>query len=232
MVKYINKMAKEIIVISLGGSLVAPDKIDLTFLNNFKNVILNNLNGRRFYISVGGGKICRVYQQVLEEYGASDTERDWAGIGVTRINAQIVRQIFGDLACPKIGTDPTKKLGSEYDIFISGGWKPGRSTDYGTVILAKTVGAKTVINLTNIDYVYDKDPSKFPDAKKIEKMGWSDYRKIVGPKWSPGLSSPFDPIASQIAEKQKLRVAIINGKHLERLDSFLNNKPFVGTTIN
>ena len=221
----------ETIVISLGGSLVAPDKIDLAFLDNFKRVILNNLNGRKFYIYVGGGKMARVYQQVLAEYGASDEEKDWAGIGVTRINAQIVARVFDKFACPKIITDPTRKLNGRYDILVGGGWKPGRSTDYGSVLLAKTAGAKTVINLTNIDYVCDKDPSKFPDAKKIEKISWPDFRKIVGSKWSPGLSSPFDPVASQIAEKLKLKVVIINGKNLERLDHFLNNKPFIGTII-
>lgn len=224
-------MAKETFVISLGGSLVAPGQIDSAFLYSFKNVILNNLANKRFCICVGGGKMARVYQEVLAEYGASDEEKDWAGIGVTHINAQIVRQVFGKLACPKIITDPTRKLDAKYDILVGGGWKPGRSTDYGAVILAKTTRAKTVINLTNIDYVYDKDPSKFPDAKKIEEMSWPDYRKIVGSKWSPGLSTPFDPVASQIAEKLKLKVVIINGKSLERLDSFLNNKPFVGTII-
>lgn len=225
-------MSKETFIISLGGSLVAPDRVDLAFLNNFKKVILNNLNGRRFCIYVGGGKIARVYQQALAEFGATNEDKDWAGIGVTRINAQIVKQVFNDLACPKVITDPTKKLNTKYDILVGGGWKPGRSTDYGSVLLAKGAKAKTVINLTNIDYVYDKDPSKFPDAKKIEEMRWSDFRKIVGSKWSPGLSSPFDPVASQVAEKLKLKVVIINGKNLERLEDFLNNKPFIGTIIN
>lgn len=224
-------MLKETFIISLGGSVVAPDKIDLVFLNNFKKVILNNLNGRKFHICVGGGKIARTYHQVLAECGASDTEKDWAGIGVTRINAQIVKQVFNDLAYPKIITDPTKKMGTKYDILVGGGWKPGRSTDYVAVLLAKSSKAKTIINLTNIDYVYDKDPRKFPDARKIEEINWQDFRKIIGSKWSPGLSAPFDPVASQVAEKLKLKVVIINGRNLERLDNFLNNKPFIGTII-
>ncbi len=224
-------MAKEIFIISLGGSLVAPEKIDSAFLEKFKKVILDNLESRRFYIYVGGGKIARTYQKVLAEFGASDIEKDWAGIGVTRINAQIVKQVFGALAHTKIITDPTKKVTSKYDIVVGGGWKPGRSTDFGAVLLAKGAKAKTVINLTNIDYVCDKDPSKFSDAKKIEQMSWQEYRAIIGSKWSPGLSSPFDPIASQQAEKLKLKVVIINGNNLERLDNFLKNKPFIGTII-
>jgi uridylate kinase len=47
----------------------------------------------------------------------------------------------------------------------------------------------------------------------------------------PGLSMPFDPRASKMAAKLKLKVIVLNGKNLERLEDFLNNKPFIGTTI-
>jgi len=42
---------------------------------------------------------------------------------------------------------------------------------------------------------------------------------------------PFDPKASKLAKKLKLKVAIINGKELEQLENFLNKKEFIGTTI-
>ena len=89
----------------------------------------------------------------------------------------------------------------------------------------------TIINLTNIDYVYDKNPSEFPDAKPLKELDWKSFKNIVGDKWIPGLSMPFDPKASKLAASLKLKVAIINGKNLERLEDFLNNKPFIGTII-
>lgn len=222
---------KETIIISLGGSLVTPDKIDLEFIKRFRDLILKNIGKRRFFICVGGGKIARVYQGALAEFGASDIEKDWAGIGVSRLNAQIIKQVFDNSAYSKVITNPSKKIGTAKDIVVGGAWKPGRSTDYGSVLLAKNNGVKTIVNLTNVDYVYTKDPNKFSDAKPLKNINWKDFRKIIGNKWVPGLSSPFDPRASQIAEKLKIKVIIVNGKKLERLDYFLNNKPFIGTII-
>ena len=83
-------MPKENIIISLGGSLVAPDKIDITFLKSFNNIIKKHLNNNRFFIFVGGGKICRNYQNALFEFGADSNERDLIGIDVSRLNARVV----------------------------------------------------------------------------------------------------------------------------------------------
>ncbi len=228
-------MPKENIIISLGGSLVAPGEIDTTFLKVFKNVIKKYLDTKRFFIFVGGGKIARNYQKALLEFGADNKERDEIGIDVSRLNATVVKQLFGELAFSEIITNPSKKVQTKKDIIIGGGWKPGWSTDYCAVILAKNMGIKTIINLTNIDYVYDKDPKNppagGPSAKPFKEIDWKNFRKIVGNKWSPGLSMPFDPRASKDAEILKIKVVVINGKKLDRLEKFLNGKEFVGTTI-
>lgn len=222
---------KETIILSLGGSLVAPGEIDLGFLKKFRNLVLKRLSKKRFIIYVGGGKICRTYQKALLEFGADNKDRDWIGINVSRLNAEVIRNLFKDISYPKIIIDPTKKLNAKNNVVVGAGWKPGRSTDYVAVLAAKKSGAEIIVNLTNIDYVYTKDPNKFSDAKPLKEISWKNFRKIVGSKWIPGLSSPFDPEASKLAEKLKLKVAIINGKNLERLENFLDNKPFIGTVI-
>ena len=73
-------LKKTTIIISLGGSLVAPREIDLGFLKNFKTVIQKHLKTKRFFILVGGGKVARNYQKALLEFGAKPSERDWIGI--------------------------------------------------------------------------------------------------------------------------------------------------------
>ncbi|MDP2741815.1 MAG: UMP kinase [bacterium] len=224
-------MVKETIIISLGGSLVAPNEIDIEFLKNFKHSLQKYFFQKRFFIFVGGGKVARNYQKAILEFGANNNERDWIGINITRLNAEIIKQVFFEKAYPKIITDPNKKVKTNKDIVVGAGWKPGWSTDYDAVLIAKNHNIKTIINLTNVDYVYDKNPKEFSEAKPIKEISWQDFRKIVGDKWSPGLSMPFDPEASKIAEKMKLKVVMINGKKLERLEDFLNNKPFIGTII-
>jgi len=225
-------MEKENIIISLGGSLIVPNEIDLDFLRKFRNLILKHLKKRRFFIYVGGGKTARRYQRALTEFGATAVERDWIGIETTSLNAKLIKTLFGNLCYPEIIVDPNKKIKLKKDIFVAAGWKPGWSSDYNAVLLAKNLGGiKKIINLTNIDYVYDKDPKKFKDAKILKEIDWKNYRKIVGEKWSPGLSSPFDPISAKLAEKLRMKIIIINGREIERLENVLRNRPFIGTEI-
>lgn len=224
-------MNKETIIISLGGSLVAPGEIDVGFLKNFKHCLEKYLPTKRFFILVGGGKFARFYQNALLEFGAKSNDRDWIGISATRLNAEVLKQVFSGKAYPKIILDPNIKVKTNKDIIIGGGYKPGWSTDYVAVLIAKNYNVKTIINLSNVDYVYDKNPSDYPDAKPLKEIDWKTFTMIVGDKWSPGLSMPFDPRASKLAAKLKLQVAMINGKNLERLEDFINNKPFIGTVI-
>ncbi len=222
------------IIISLGGSLVVPDGIDTNFVKGFVDFIKTKAEeGFRFIIVVGGGKTARRYQQALEEIvDPHHDDKDWIGIGATRINAELVRIAFGNvLAAKNVIIDPTLPFDHAHKITIAGGWKPGWSTDYVSVVLAKQFGATKVINLSNIDYAYDMDPKKFPDAKKIEEITWANYRKIIPEDWNPGLSLPFDPIASKRAEEEGIEVAIMNGANLENLDQYLQGQKFVGTLI-
>ena len=65
----------------------------------------------------------------------------------------------------------------------------------------------------------------------MDKVNWKKFRAIVGDKWVPGANFPFDPVASKLAEKLKLKVAIMKGTNLKNLDNYLNNKKFIGTII-
>ena len=209
-----------------------PDRVDPRFLIKFRQIIREHLRGRRFFIYVGGGRTARRYQQSLARAGVRDNYHiDEIGIEATRLNARLVAMVFGRLSEEEIITDPNKKITSRKNIIIGAGWKPGWSTDYDAVLLAKNIGARRIINLTNIDYVYDRNPKKFKEAKIIKEIGWGSYRNLVKKKWSPGLSTPFDPIAARQAEKARLEVIIINGGRLQRLRNVLAGRPFVGTII-
>ena len=98
-------------------------------------------------------------------------------------------------------------------------------------MIAKNSGAKKIINLSNTDYVYDSDPKINKDAKKIEKISWAEYRKLIPTEWNPGLNSPFDPVASELAEREGISVMTMNGKPIDNLKNFLEGKEFLGTTI-
>lgn len=226
---------KEFIVISVGGSLIVPEEIDIFFLKQFRNLLLKYVKKRkRFIIVCGGGKTARKYQEAAKKIvKLTRDDLDWLGIHGTRINAHLLRTIFRKIAYPKIIKNPNEKvkLKEKEKILIAAGWKPGFSTDYDAVLLAKNFNVKRLVNLTNIDYVYDKDPKKFKDAKPIKEISWQKFRALLPKKWDPGLNVPFDPIAAKEAEKLKLEVAIMNGKNIKNFENYLKGKSFVGTII-
>ncbi len=225
---------REYVVVSVGGSLIVPDGVDTTFLQDFHSLIVDKIGtGLSFFIITGGGKTARRYQEAATEThgGMSRDDLDWLGIHSTRLNAHLFRTIFSEHAQPRIVKNPTKRVSGKAPVIIGAGWKPGWSTDYCAVLAAKQLGAKKMVNLSNIDYVYDKDPRKFPDAKKIEEIGWKEFRTLIPKEWDPGLSSPFDPVAAREAESLGLEVAIINGTKLEEFDNYLSGKPFIGSVI-
>ena len=196
-------------ILSVGGSIIIPKTgFDIAFLKKFRELILARVKkGDKFILVIGGGATCRQYQAALKSVAnVSNEELDWLGIYTTWYNAEFVRLMFGKYAYKEVIKNPTKKLITNNPIIVCGGWKPGCSTDKDAVLLAKAYGAKIVANLSNVDFVYDKDPNKFSGAKKLEKLSWSEFRKIVGDKWVPGKNVPFDPQAAGLAQKLKLKV--------------------------
>lgn len=221
-------------IISLGGSLIVPDEIDTKFLRGFRKVIEGRIKlGEKFLLITGGGRTSRRYSEAAKVLGELNSDDlDWLGIHSTRLNGHLLRTIFRKHAHRRIITNPTRPERAGEPIVIAAGYRPGWSTDYDAVLLAKKYHADAVLNLSNIDYVYSKDPRKFKSAAPIKEISWTDFRKIVGDKWDPGLNLPFDPVASRLAQKLKLKVVILNGKNLNNLSSFLGGKKFNGTVIN
>lgn len=228
-----NANERERVVVSVGGSLIVPDHIDTEFLAHFKSLILEKVQrGFTFTIITGGGKTARRYQDAANAVTPlSPQDLDWIGIHSTRLNAQLLRNIFVGYAHPQIIKNPTIDIEADEPIIIAAGWQPGFSTDHDAVLMAKNLGATRLVNLSNIDYVYDSDPKKNQNAKKIEKISWAEFRKLIPEEWDPGLSSPFDPVAAKEAEILGLEVAIINGARLNEFSNYLDSKPFIGTTI-
>jgi uridylate kinase len=222
-----------IIVLSVGGSLIVPKSgIDAAFLKDFRAFILRQIKkGRRFIIVTGGGRTAREYQNAADAVlKPTDEDMDWLGIHASRLNAQLFRNIFRDVAQHVVVKNPTRKITWNRHVLLAAGWKPGRSTDAVAVQLAHAYGSRLVINLSNIDRVYDKDPYLHEDARPLKTASWHDFRKLVGHKWSPGANAPFDPVASRFAEKWGMTVAVM-GKSLTNVAAYLDGKKFTGTIL-
>ena len=227
---------EDIKVISLGGSIVAPDKVDVEFLKEFHKEICDYLAkdaGRKLIFVTGGGGPARAYQTAYREITEKTDSglQDWIGIMATRLNGQLIKGIFGDLCKNDVVTDPTAPGSFDGRVMVAAGWKPGWSTDFDAVVLAERFGADTVINLSNISKVYSADPKLDPDAVPLDTMSWDELKALVGDEWVPGKNVPFDPIATKKAAELKLKVITAAGKDIKNMSNLLEGRDFEGTLI-
>lgn len=231
-------------VLSVGGSIIVPEKPDVNFLCEFVKMCtlwLDEDKSRKLILVAGGGAVARVYQNAFKDVTQktgigsnknADDAADWIGIMATRINAQLLKSCFGDYCKNEVVYNPAfDDLKFDGQVLVASGWKPGFSTDTDAVWLGEKFGAKTIVNLSNIEKVYTDDPRKNPDAKPLDFVSWKDFRKMVGDEWSPGKNCPFDPIASKKAEENGMKVICADGKNIENIKSILNDKEYIGTTI-
>ncbi len=217
-------------IISLGGSLINPGKPDIAFLKKFAKVVLHHKD-KKFVIICGGGTVAREYQQTAKKLcPMTQKDLDWIGIAATKLNAELVRGLFSSIAYKRVLDNPTQPPDTDHRIIVAGGWEPGCSTDMDAVYLAQYLDCYRIINMSNVNYVYNKDPHKYKNAKKIKKIEWKDFLKIVGQTWKPGIHAPFDPVASKYAAERKIKVAMI-GPSMKELDNLLREKDFKGTLI-
>ncbi|MEK7450514.1 MAG: UMP kinase [Patescibacteria group bacterium] len=229
---------KDRIVISVGGSLIVPNGgVDTDFLIKFNKFIRAQLaknKNRQFFLIVGGGSTTRHYQKAAREVIGDKLTRDdldWLGIHATRLNAHLIRTIFRDVAHHYILKHYEIIRKVEESVVVGSGWRPGWSTDFCAAMTCEDYNVKTIINLSNIDQVYDKDPNKFKNARPIDKISWKELRKLVGDEWIPGMHAPFDPIAAKKAQSLGIKAVIVNGSNFDNVENYLNGKKFIGTVI-
>lgn len=231
-------IGKQKFVLSIGGSLLVPDegvsKDFLGKLNSFIRTELANDPNRQFFLVVGGGTIARKYRDAGRDvvgHELTPDDLDWLGIHATKLNAHLVRTIFRDIAHPYVIKHYEIIRKVEESVIVAAGWKPGWSTDFCATMICEDYNVKTVLNLTNVPQVYTADPKKDPNAKPLERVTWTEFRKLVGDTWDPGMNMPFDPIASKKAQELGLKVVIIKGDDFENIKNALEGRDFLGTTI-
>lgn len=226
----------EPLVISLGGSLIVPaGGPDAHFLKAFREFVLELVRqGRKVIIVCGGGRTARHYisaaSDVMEHVDPEDL--DWLGIHATRLNGHLLRTLFRTVAHPHVIKNPmrTPRHWKE-KVLIAAGWKPGWSTDYVASRIAGLLGVQHIVNASNIDGVFTADPKKDANAKMLKEIPWSQYRGMVGDTWDPGLSAPFDPVASKYCQRHDIAVAIVDGKDLRNLERVVVGEEFKGSLL-
>ena len=226
-------MKKQVIIISLGGSLIIPRSINLKLLSNFKRVIRKNLGKFKFIIVCGGGSIAREYISALRKSGISEKLQNFSGISATRTNARFMSYFFNldqKHGIPETTSQAKKYLEKEALVFCGAlEYKPKQTSDSTAAELAKELDAM-FINLTAVDGLYDKRPEA-RGARLISKISWEKFHNISSRiNYRPGQHFVLDQNASRIIMDNKIPTYIL-GKDMENLDNFFNGRKFRGTSI-
>jgi len=217
------------VVISLGGSVVAPKNVDVRFVSRFRAFIRLLSRTRRIAITCGGGAPARSMIASARSLGVTKEEDlHWIGIRQTAMNAELLRAAL--YISDPVATSYTTTTRFSQRIIIAAGRKPGATTDYCAVILARALGSKTVYNVTDVDGVYTSDPRKNRRAKRFTSLTWGEYLKLFSPQSKPGLHAPFDPVASKAAARYHIRVFIIPSS-IGNFRRLLAGKAFRGTLL-
>ncbi|MGI5909251.1 MAG: UMP kinase [Sphaerochaetaceae bacterium] len=229
-------MNDKLTILSLGGSIIAPDTVDIAFLKDFDIALREYLAEdaeRQVILVCGGGAPARTYQQAYRAIAPipSASEQDWIGIKATHLNGQLLRAIYNDLCRDDLVTDPTAEIAFTGQVLVAAGWKPGFSTDTDAVYLAEKFGGRKIVNLSNIAKVHTADPRTDKNAKPLDAISWADFRKMVGDTWTPGKNTPFDPIASKRASELGVTVICADGRNIGNTMAILRGEEFTGTII-
>lgn len=229
---------KRTIVISLGGSLIIPNNINIEFLEQFKKTILKHTKKHRFVIICGGGQTARNYIKGLEPLTLRQSKKQllqsYLGISSTRLNARFMTYFFGKDANQGIPHEmkEVKNLLRKNKIVFCGALRYAKkqTSDSTAAKLAQYLNT-AFINLTNVNGLHDKNPKTHRSAKFIPEISHKNFLKMANKlSFKPGQHFVLDQTAAKIIKKYNIKTYIL-GPDLKNLDNLLNGKHYVGTII-
>lgn len=193
--------------------------------------------GVQVVIMVGGGNFMRGAQ--VAGHGIQRVTADHMGMLGTMINALGLTDIFeskgiktrslstifaNQVAEPFVHRLANKHLENGRVVIVGGGsGRPYVTTDTAAMILALELDCEVVIKATKVDGVYDKDPAKHADAKKIHTI---TYQQAV----EDGAIKVMDKAALGLAMEQHMPMVIYDATSKGALAKIVSGEP-VGTSI-
>ncbi len=222
-------------VLKIGGSLLYDDKGNILTerIKKYAGAVKSLVkDGHQLIIVIGGGKPARAFISAARELGASEAQCDWFGIKMARHNAELLIAALGDTAYPKVveSLDELETANCFDRVVLMGGLLPGQSTNAAAALAAELVHADRLLNATNVDGVYDRDPGQ-PGAKKLDTLSVAQLRAILaGSGTRAGEYELFDPVAIGVVERSKIETVIFDGTDPDNLLRLFKGKR-VGSTI-
>ncbi len=143
----------------------------------------------------------------------------------TRLNAMALIAALGKKAYQSVSEKVEDADLAGDRIYVMGGTVPGHTTDTVTALLASHVKADLIINATNVDGVYDRDPRKYTEARRFETLSSKKLIEIVQTKeYLAGASTVIDPKAARIIHEKGIKTIVIDGRKAENIVVAVNGR--------
>jgi len=222
------------VVISVGGSVLAPD-LDARRVEGHAAVVERLAReGCELGTVVGGGGVARDYIGAARQLGANEVQLDQIGIDVTRINARLLIAALGDRVDPTPARD-YEEAGDAIrrgDVCVMGGVSPGQTTDAVAAALAEYVNADLLVYATSVDGVYSADPGETTDAEKYEELSARELVDVIAPmSRDAGASAPVDLLAAKLIERAGMRTIVLDGTNPDRIADAVLHGEHSGTDV-
>jgi uridylate kinase len=223
------------VVLSLGGSLFLTGEDDIGYLT--KLAALLKLFGATtpLVVTVGGGATARQYIDLGRALGLTEVELDELGIDVTRLHARL---LAGRIGPPTPPHPPTSVAAAVTDLargspVVMGGTEPGHTTDGVGALLAVRLRAARFVNATRVGALYDHDPELHPNAVRLPKLSWDEFRAIVhrDATGKAGQRFLFDRLGADLLHRAQIPLEIVDGRDLAELSAALEGRPLRGTHV-
>ena len=187
-------------------------------------------------IVIGGGNIFRGLSGT--DQGIDRVTGDHMGMLATMINSLALQNAIERLGVPTrvLSAIEMQKIAEPYIkrrairhlekgrvvIFGAGIGDPYFTTDTAAALRAIEVGAEVVAKATKVDGIYDKDPVKYPDAKRYSRIKYIDVLK-------DGLKV-MDATAISLCMENNLPIVVFNSLIDGNIKKLLMGED-IGTTV-
>jgi len=220
------------VVLKLTGKVFEPnnEQVLLEVIEILREKALTD----RIVVITGGGKTARKYVELGRKIGVSNAWLDLLGMEGSRINALLLAASLGELAYTPIprSVDEVLQGLSTGKVVVLGGLQPGQSTNAVSAMIAELVRADLLINATNVDGVYDRDPSKYPDAKPLKEVSIQQLAEMLRSQdFRPGHYELLDAVALRIIARSRIKVVFVNAFKPETIRTAWQLRQEAGTWV-
>lgn len=184
-------MSKGRILLKLSGEVLGGSSgagLELSSLEHFSK-LLGGISEAGYELGVvsGGGNIIRG----KFSDGLDRSRADQIGMMGTVVNSMALGEVMRVLGYDVCVMSSVRSLARSYDIFearsllssgtivfVAGGTSnPYFSTDSASALRALELGCDCMVKATKVDGVYDKDPKRFPEARRFESISFDEVLK-------------------------------------------------------